>query len=335
MVVVLVVVSPAPSTAVCPACGDPLREWRSVPASEPALAARRFDLWRCPDCGTAVTAGAPEPALHDAGAFRAGRPRLYRLAAPVLRIYDAQRLGLLRRAVAPPARVLDAGAGQGRFVAAAAAAGYAAVGIEPARRGMQRAAEAGAAVTMAGIEEFAAPPASFDAITLWHVLEHLQTPGAALTRLREWLVPGGGLLVGVPNLAGLQARMSGRHWYHLDVPRHRVHFTPAGLARLLAASGFEVLEVHHLLLEHNPFGMWQSAVNLVTAHPSYLYNLLKRNAPLDMRDLALTLLAVPLAPVAAVAELAAGLAGRGGTIAVLARRSEASRTALPTASAGR
>jgi hypothetical protein len=37
-------------------------------------------------------------------------------------------------------------------------------------------------------------------------------------------------------------------------------------------------------------------------------------------DLAITLLALPLAPVAGLAELAAGLAGQGGTIAVVARR---------------
>jgi 2-polyprenyl-3-methyl-5-hydroxy-6-metoxy-1,4-benzoquinol methylase len=320
MVVVLGVVSPAPSPAVCPACGGALTAWRSVPASEPALAGRRFDLWRCAVCATAVTAGAPDPAWNDAGAFRAGRPRLYRLAAPVLRAFDAQRLALLRRLAAPPARVLDAGAGQGRFVAAAAAAGYAASGIEPSRRGAQRAAEIGAAVRMAAIEEFEPGPGSLDAVSLWHVLEHLERPAPALIRLREWLAPGGGLLIGVPNLASLQARMSGADWYHLDVPRHRVHFTPAGLARLLADSGFQVLEVRHLLLEHNPYGMWQSAVNLATGYQSYLYNLLKRNASLDARDLAVTLLAVPLAPLAALAELAAGLARRGGTIAVLARR---------------
>ncbi len=155
---------------------------------------------------------------------------------------------------------------------------------------------------------------------MWHVLEHLESPGEALERIAAWLVPGGGLLVGVPNLASLQSRLFGEHWYHLDVPRHRTHFTPAGLIELLRRSGFDVLDVRHRLLEHNPFGMWQSAVNRFTEHPSYLYNLLKRNAPLRCTDLALSRVALPLAPVAALAELAAGMTRRGGTIAVLARR---------------
>jgi SAM-dependent methyltransferase len=198
-----------PPGAARPACGGRLTEWRSVPASESAIHPRRFELLRCAGCGTAVTAGAPVPELHDTGAFRSGTPRLYRAAAPALRAFDSQRLALLRRLAAPPARVLDAGAGQGRFVAGARAAGYDAAGIEPALRGVQRAALAGVPVRRASIERAEIEPGSLDAVTLWHVLEHLEDPGEALTRISSWLVPGGGLLLGVPNLASLQARVAG------------------------------------------------------------------------------------------------------------------------------
>lgn len=91
-------------------------------------------------------------------------------------------------------------------------------------------------------------------------------------------------MVGVPNLASVQARIGGERWYHLDVPRHRTHFTPAGLARVLERSGLAPVAVHHLLLEHNPYGMWQSAVNRLSRDPSYVYNLLKRNAPPASRE---------------------------------------------------
>jgi hypothetical protein len=122
------------------------------------------------------------------------------------------------------------------------------------------------------------------------------------------------------NLASLQARIGSDRWYHLDVPRHRSHFTAAGLRALLWSHGFTVVRIHHVLFEHNPYGMWQSCVNRLTTNPSYLYNLLKRNAPMRSADLAITALVVPLAPLAAVAELVAGVIGHGGTIAVLARR---------------
>lgn len=304
----------------CPACGGALTAWRRVPSSEPALAGRRFELLRCRSCGSAVTTGTAPPALHESGAYRPGAPRLHRLALPLLRAFDRQRLGFLSGHVPSGARLLDVGAGRGRFVASALDAGFDASGIEPSQRGVDAAAALGAPVIRASIEEAAIEPASLDAVSVWHVLEHLDDPGAALSRLAGWLRPGGILLAGLPNLASLQARLGGERWYHLDVPRHRVHFTTTGFEALLTAHGFSRLAVHQVLAEHNPFGMWQSLVNRGTRCPSYLYNLLKRNAPADPRDLTITALAVPLAPVAALLELVAGWAGRGGTIAVVARR---------------
>jgi 2-polyprenyl-3-methyl-5-hydroxy-6-metoxy-1,4-benzoquinol methylase len=148
-------------------------------------------LRRCDDCGTAITDGSqPTEDLHDSGAFRVGTPRLHALAGPLLDRFDARRLELLGRLAPPGARVLDAGAGQGRFVAAARRAGY-------------------------------------DAL-LWHVLEHLDRPAAALERIAGWLAPSGGLLLGLPNLASWQARLGGERWFHLDVPRHRTHSRSRG-----------------------------------------------------------------------------------------------------------
>ncbi|MGI8412983.1 MAG: class I SAM-dependent methyltransferase [Solirubrobacteraceae bacterium] len=304
----------------CPACGGALRAWCSAPTSEPMLGALRFELLRCASCRGGVTSGPAPPELHESGAYRSGEPRLHRAARPALRAFDHQRLSLLARIAPAPARLLDAGAGRGRFVLAARGAGYDAFGIEPSRWGAEAAGALGAPVARVSLDEARIADCSLDAVTLWHVLEHLEDPGAALARIAAWLVPGGTLLVGVPNLASVQAQLGAERWYHLDLPRHRVHFTLDGLEALLATHGFTVLHVHHVLLEHNPFGMWQSLVNRVTTHPSYLYNLLKRNAPLRSLDLIPTLLATPLAPLAALAELLAGLAGRGGTIAVLARR---------------
>jgi len=259
------------------------------------------------------------PELHDSGAYSPGTPRLHRLARPILSAFDRQRLALIRRHRPPPGRLLDAGAGRGRFVLAAARAGYEAHGVEPSERGVRAARQIGADVQHAGIEDAGVPPGSREVVTLWHVLEHLDAPAEALAHVRDWLAPGGLVLVGVPNLHSLQAQLGLERWYHLDVPRHRVHFTPAGVTAVLRRTGFTPIRTHHVLLEHNPYGMWQSAVNRLTRHPSYLYNLLKRNAPLRTLDLPLSLAAVPLVPVAVAAELTAGMVRRGGTIAILAR----------------
>jgi SAM-dependent methyltransferase len=286
-----------------------------VAGSEPRFANNRYQLARCDRCGTAVTLGEPPPGLYESGAYQVNAPHLHRLAQPVLRRFDRQRLAMLRPSAGPGSRLLDVGAGRGRFVLSALAAGYDARGIEPSPRGVD-----GVRLERAGIEQADVEEGSLDAVTIWHVLEHLDDPGSALSRIRVWIRPGGALLLGVPNLASAQARLGADRWYHLDVPRHRVHFTPAGIRSLLSASGFEAIRTHHVLAEHNTFGMWQSLVNRVTRHPSYLYNVLKRNAPVRSTDLLVTVLALPLAPIAALAEVLAGAARRGGTIAVLARR---------------
>lgn len=310
-----------PEPAACPACGGPLARWRSAPPAEPGLG-DPIALLRCAICHSAVTDADLAPELHETGAYGGGDPRLSRLAAPVLRAFDRRRLSLLRVALGPgPARLLDVGAGRGRFVASARAAGLDARGLEPSERGVRAAAERyGVVLERTSVDGARIEPGTLDAVTLWHVLEHLEDPGAALERIAGWLAPGGVLLVGVPNILSLQAALGGARWFHLDVPRHRTHFSPPGLRALLARHKLEPLAETQLLAEHNLFGMWQSLFNRVTPTPSYLYNLLKRNVALRPGELAVSLAALALAPATSALELAAGAAGRGGSIALTARR---------------
>ena len=284
----------AAARGACPACGGPLVAWRTVAGSDPALPGD-YDLARCRSCGTAVTL-APAPAeAHETGAYGGGRPRGSQAVAPLLRAFDRRRLTQLRRAGArTPGRLLDIGAGRGRFVAQARSAGWYAHGIEPSRRGIEAARAIGIELVAAGIGDADVPAGSLDAATLWHVLEHVDDPGAALDQIAGWLRPGGLLLVGVPNLASVQARVGGARWYHLDVPRHRTHFTARGLEALLRAHGLEPVSTTHVLTEHNPFGLWVSAVSRATRVPSWLYHALKRNAPLRSRDAAVTAAALAL-----------------------------------------
>lgn len=308
-----------PAPLKCVACGGPLEPWLEAEPQEPALTARHL-LVRCSSCGTASTAGTAEPELYEAGIYESGATRFSGAIEAIRRAYERQRLRILRRALPSSARVLDAGAGQGRFVLAAQAAGYDATGFEPSQAGVTTAASRGVELQHAGIDDAVVGPESLDGVALSHVLEHLDDPGAAIERIAGWLRPGGVLLLGVPNIASLQASIGGDRWLHLDVPRHRHHFTPEGISRLLADHGFAIEDEHHLLIEHNPFGMWQAWADRLTSTPAYAYNLIKRNAPLRLRDLAATLLVAVLAPLAVLTEVIAALARRGGTIVVVARR---------------
>lgn len=306
------------STRICPACGGGLVPWRSIPGGEPADE-HDYELERCASCGSAVTdGGPPPPEAYEAGQYSAARPRMAGPVTAVQRFVTRQPVRFLRRAgLEKGARVLDVGAGPGRLVAALGEAGFDARGIEPSRRSAALARQAGVPVERRELLEHA--DSGLDAAVMWHVLEHLDDPPTALVTVRGWLRPGGLLLVGVPNLASMQADVAGEGWLHLDAPRHRVHFTADGLRRLLVRSGFDVVRTHHLVLEQNVHSMWFALLTRLGMRPGFPFHFLKRNIDARPRDVALTVAGLPLIPVAAVLEGGAAVTRRGGTVAVVAR----------------
>jgi len=267
-----------------------------------------------------VTAGEPPgPEAYEQGVYRPGKPRAAMLLRRVQRGAAVQPVRLLERAGLPSgARVLDAGAGGGRLVAELARRGHEAYGIEPSARSRERALGAGLDVRAETLHQHEA--SGLDAVILWHVLEHLDDPRAAVERVRGWLRPGGLLLLGVPNPASAQARIAGSGWLHFDPPRHRVHLTPGGLAAVVRAAGLEPATTHHMIWEHNPAGMWMAALTRMGMAPGLPFHLLKRNARARPRDTALLVAGVPLAPLALAGEAIAAAAERGGTVAMIARR---------------
>lgn len=264
----------------CPLCGGLLK---------PALVApdRRFGgavgytVWRCQGCGCGCTAETSETAAANPyppayqpyhQVSRAAHGPRARVAALALAGFGYRRAGLppLARALAavrgwtwqppppPPGRLLDVGCGSGAYGASLIRLGWQADGIEPDANAAARARAAGLTVHTGDLHTCDLPPAAYDAITLWHVLEHLSDdngvadPVAALRRLRPALKPGGLLIVEVPNFASLGARLTGGYWFHLDLPRHRMHFTPAALIRALHLAGFSTLRLRHI---PNPHGL--------------------------------------------------------------------------------
>ena len=292
--------------------------WRRVPSGEPADP-RTFELLRCRRCASAVTAGDPPGAeAYEQGVYAPGQPRAAALLRALQQLIALQPVAALGRAgLRRGGRVLDAGAGQGRLVGVLRRRGYDARGIEPSARSGEAARVAGLPVERETIEEHS--DSGLEAVVLWHVLEHLDEPGVALRRVREWLEPGGLVLIGVPNAAALQAAVGGAGWLHWDAPRHRTHLTPQGLRALLRSAGFEPVRGEHMVWEHNPAGMWMALLTRAGMAPGLPFHLLKRNAKPRLRDIALLAAGVPLAPAALALELLASARRRGGTLAMVAR----------------
>jgi SAM-dependent methyltransferase len=151
---------------------------------------------------------------------------------------------------APMARnLLDVGAGPGYFCKVAMEQGWLAIAVESS----SPASQAGArqfGVRYAALEEIA--PASMDAITCHHVLEHIDEPAGFLRTLHSKLRPGGILVVHVPHREPLtfalrnlvrKAMRRTATLSHLYYPEHISGFSAKSLPRALESFGFESIRV--------------------------------------------------------------------------------------------
>ena len=118
---------------------------------------------------------------------------------------------------------------------------------------------------------------SFDVVTMWHSLEHTDDPQAVLKAIHAILKSDGILFVSVPNINGLLAKTGGNYWTYLDVPHHLCHFTPRGLKQLLINSGFIIQRSYRFSIEYDPFGWYQTLLNVVGRSHNYFYNSRKKN----------------------------------------------------------
>ena len=167
----------------------------------------------------------------------------------------------------------------------------------------------------------AATQGPYRCITLWHVMEHVINPQEHLRRLRSMLSDDGILLLAVPDFGGLQARVFGRHWLHLDVPRHLYHFTRSGLEKLLETAGFHVVRISNQEIEYDWFGWMQSALNGVFKTPNILFDSLtgKSRRVSRLQIAASYVLSFLLAVPALALTSATSAIGYGGTLIVAAR----------------
>lgn len=219
-----------------------------------------------------------------------------------------------------PGRLLDIGCGKGHFLAAARAAGWEVVGVDTSPAAAEYAhRHYGISVHVGDAQEIKLDR-PFDAVTMWHVLEHLADPSATLDLARELLGPGGRLVVSVPNLASAQARAFGNHWFHLDRRHHLHHFTPEALRALLTRRGFTVERIGSFYPEMEGVGFVQSLLNRVGFEDDLLYRFLKRDGTVHSTPQiagSIALGAISL-PAALALILMAPLVGLGASIQVVA-----------------
>jgi 2-polyprenyl-3-methyl-5-hydroxy-6-metoxy-1,4-benzoquinol methylase len=234
--------SAAPSaraTVPCWACGSDTVRPTDRLAPAPYL--------RCADCGLTF---APERlaaelrALYDEGYFTDYAHGEGYDAEPRQRRWENRlRVRFVRR-YAERGRLLDVGCAKGGFLAAAQEADFEVRGVEPADAAAAAARGRGLDVVTGTLDDMPLVPGSLEVVTLWHVLEHIPDPLETLRRLRQELVPGGHLLIEVPNAESVVAEREGGRWHAAEVLYHVSQYGPRSLRALVERAGFTVLDVH-------------------------------------------------------------------------------------------
>lgn len=136
-------------------------------------------------------------------------------------------------------RLLEVGCGAGHFLAEARRLRYEPTGIEQSREALEKGGVAdGIPVKVGFVEDVELEPATFDAVCMWHVIEHLPDPLPVLVSLRKALKPGGMLLCEVPNFPCPRSRADGLTWTGLQPKHHVGHHSPKSLRLLLERAGF-------------------------------------------------------------------------------------------------
>lgn len=243
-------VAPAGS-AKCAACDTPSDMTQSILGIDRlhgTLGA--FAVSYCPSCGTGMT----QPAMSAAelaafypdeyGPYDESMGSLVGAVSRVVRRVQGRR-ALARQPLRTlrgisGGRIVDVGCGRGDLAAIFVKRGWDATGVDPSASACAIARTRGVDARTGTLDDVPLETSTYDAALFHHSLEHTPDPGRDLARIRDALKPGGLAIVTVPNFGSWQPRRFQDRWYHLDLPRHRTHFTAHGLAAVIERSGLRV-----------------------------------------------------------------------------------------------
>jgi 2-polyprenyl-3-methyl-5-hydroxy-6-metoxy-1,4-benzoquinol methylase len=231
----------------CPVCGstaiNPL-----LTVKDHSVSKEEFVIWQCSNCSLRFTQDVPDEAsigrYYQSADYishsNTDRGLLNKLYQRVRRYTLKQKASLIRQHTTSKGSLLDIGAGIGAFANHMEKQGWRVTGIEPdegARLQAKKLFDIELQPT-AALPQL--PAGSFDAITLWHVLEHVQSLHEYVEQLKNLLKPNGRIVIAVPNYSSLDAHLYGNDWAAYDVPRHLYHFTPKAMHVLMQEHGLKI-----------------------------------------------------------------------------------------------
>jgi 2-polyprenyl-3-methyl-5-hydroxy-6-metoxy-1,4-benzoquinol methylase len=233
----------------CPVCGSEIIE-PFISGKDHFLTGEKFEIVRCKGCGFRFTN--PRPKADELGKYYESaeyishsdtRKGIFAAVYQQVRKYTLGRKLAMISKFQEKGEILDIGCATGQFLNCMSEHGWKTTGIEPDNKTRAY------AISEYGLTVFPEKKlnsfneASFDVITMWHVLEHVSDLKGRMEQLKDLLKPEGTLIIAVPNCDAYDAKKYGKFWAGYDLPRHLYHFTKSDIKMLVEKYGFTIVNI--------------------------------------------------------------------------------------------
>lgn len=233
----------------CPICGN-MNTSFAFSVKDYSITKEVFDLQKCISCNYLYTSPAPDinaiaryyasdVYISHTDSKKGVIDKLYQLVRK--RTIAGKRKLIASFINRSNGAILDYGCGTGAFLHEMKVNGWEVGGIEPDAGARAKAEQIiGAPIGVpSNLSSF--PDATYDVITMWHVLEHVHDLHGAIYQLKRVLKPEGKIFVAVPNHESYDANFYGSFWAAYDVPRHLHHFSPFAMKNLMEKNGLKII----------------------------------------------------------------------------------------------
>jgi len=315
--------TPSSNALRCPSCQS--TELDRLFQANDYISLDPFVVYRCAGCDLAIT-GADLTDKENSSYYSLGyygqRKFLVERIINYIRVVTVSRF----KKFSPSLSLLDVGCGNGTFMMSMRKRGWQSFGTEIAPAGHMKQG-AGEFIRTGDFKKSGFPENSFDVVTMWHSLEHVEDPLGYLAEAGRILKNNGILVAEVPNFRSWQAMIFGKNWFHLDVPRHLSHFSPKSMDILFRKAGFESIKVKRSSFIYGSFGCLQSGLNAISGRKNLFFDLVNSKISFgDMyrdhrKDLFMNIiLFAPALIISTALFLAETAAGKSGIILVIGRK---------------
>ena len=219
----------------CPACGSN----QAIPYLEVKdhfLTGEVFQLLKCSDCELIYTTPRPDKdkignyyKSEDYVSHSSTKKGIVNSIYNVVRNYTLNQKVKLVQSLVEGKELLDVGAGTGHFLKRAQDNGFSVLGLEP-DPDARNVGKDQLQVELKDLSElYSLSKKKYDALTMWHVLEHVYDLKSDTEQFISLIKSGGVFIIAVPNYTSYDAEYYKEFWAAYDVPRHLYHFSPASI----------------------------------------------------------------------------------------------------------